>query len=410
MSRRCWGHVRGPPPPWRILIQTATVNHTQAVKQTLLQEVPTPTLYHDLKTKVMMLSAIRHIKEDKFWDDFHKRTTEKGIPFKTSFELTYQCNLSCLHCYVPRSERIEAKSKKSAELSYEEIFSILDQLAEIGCFHLNLTGGEIFSRPDILRILEYAKKNGFYLILLTNATLITPQTADNLKDLSINQIDISTYGMTEDTYESITRVPGSFQRCFQGINLLHDRKIPICIKMTVMNLNVGEFNDVKGFAKKLKVPFRYSYLVHPKIDGSKEPLAFRLSPKQGIELEVQNQPNLFDEERNRREKKEVSSKRDGLFYCNAGRNSLAITPYGEMNLCLEYHFPQYDLRKGSLSEGWRELVNYVKSAKPGENYQCKNCELQEFCQWCPAEGWLNKGDRNACISYFKELARIRKNG
>jgi radical SAM protein with 4Fe4S-binding SPASM domain len=369
-----------------------------AVNNRLLQEVLTLGLHHDLKRKIMVPSDIGQIKEDKFWAHFYKRTAEKGVPFKASFELTLHCNLSCCHCYVTPNSSKE-------ELSYEEICSILDQLAEIGCFHLNLTGGEIFTRSDIFKILEYAKKKGFYLILLTNGTLITPEVTDCLKDLNINQVDISLYGMTEKTYESITQVSGSFQRCLQGINLLHDRKIPICIKMTVMNLNVGEFNDVKGFAKKLKVPFRWGYFIHPKIDGSKAPLEFRISPEEGVELERRNRPYLLEEEKNSRES---FSKRDGLFYCNAGRNSLAITPYGELNLCLEYHFPRYDLRKGSVPSGWRELVNYAKSAKPGKNYQCKNCELEEFCQWCPAEGWLNKGNRNACVPYFKELARIRK--
>ena len=345
-----------------------------------------------------MQSAIREIKEHKFWDHFYKRSAERRIPFEASFELTYHCNLSCCHCYV-----VPDSSKK--ELSYEEICPILDQLAEIGCFHLNLTGGESFTRADTLKILEYAKKKGFYPILLTNGTLITPEIADCLKDLSISQVDISLYGMSEDTYESITRVPGSFQRCLEGINLLHDRDVPIFLKMTVMNLNVGEFDDVKNLAKKLNVPFRYGYFIHPKIEGSKEPLSFRLSPKEGIELETRNQPYLLEEEKKSRES---FSKRDGLFYCNAGRNSLAITPYGEMNLCLEYHFPQYDLRKGSLSEGWEKLLNYVKSARPSKNYQCENCDLRESCQWCPAEGWLNKGDRNACVHYFKELAKIRK--
>lgn len=355
-----------------------------------------------------MLLNIKELKVNKFWADLYEKSAQKGIPLKASFELTHQCNLRCCHCYISRSERIEARSKKQEELSSSEVCSILDQLAEMGCFHLNFTGGELFTRPDLFKILTYAKKKGFYLILLTNGTLITPKVADCLKNLNINQVDISLYGMTKDTYESITQIPGSFQRCLRGINLLHDRNIPICIKMTVLDLNIGEFSQVKAFAKELAVRFQWGYFIHPKIDGSKEPLSFRLSPKQGIELEVKNQPSLFEEEKRSKKEKETSSKRDGLFYCNAGRNSFAITPYGEMNLCLEYRFPQYDLRKGSLSEGWKELVNYVKSAKPSKNYQCKNCELQEFCQWCPAEGWLNKGDRNACVPYFKELARIKR--
>lgn len=348
-----------------------------------------------------MSLSIKGICADKFWEHFYRKVDQRKIPFKASFELTYQCNLKCCHCYIPRRQRAE-------ELSYSEVCSILDQLAEMGCFHLDLTGGEIFTQTDILKILEYAKKKGFYLVLLTNGTLITPAIADCLKDLNINQIDVSFYGTTEKIHEAVTRVPGSLKRCLEGIRLLKKRKIPIVLKMTVMNPNIGEFDDVKSFAGKIKSRFRYDYLINPKINGSKEPLAFRLPPRQAIKLERKNQPHLFEEEQKSKEEKQTSPKRDGLFYCSAGRNSLAITPYGKLNLCLEYRLPRYDLRKGSLSEGWRELVNYVESAKPGENYRCNNCRLQEFCQWCPAVGLLEEGDRTACSPYYRQLALIRK--
>jgi radical SAM protein with 4Fe4S-binding SPASM domain len=367
-----------------------------------------------------MSLSIKRIGADEFWEHFYKKIDQRKIPFKASFELTYHCNLSCCHCYILQREKTttgrnpEQKSEKlrgqnSGELSYKEVCTILDQLAKMGCFHLNLTGGEIFTRADIIRILEYAKKTGFYLVLLTNGTLITPTIADCLKDLNIDQIDVSLYGITERIHEAVTRVPGSLKRCLQGIGLLRKRKIPVTLKMTVMNPNIREFDDVKSFARKIKSRFQYGYLINPKINGSKEPLAFRLSPRQAIELERKNQPYLFEEEQRSKEEKQTSPKRGGLFYCSAGRNSLAITPYGELNLCLEYRLPVYDLRKGSLSEGWRELVNYVESAKPGKNYRCNNCRLQKFCQWCPAVGLLEEGDRGACSSYYRELAKIRRN-
>lgn len=353
-----------------------------------------------------MAAGIKEINAEVALGNLYKKATSAKIPFRTNFELTYNCNLKCCHCYNPRS-------KKQDELSYSEICSILDQLSEIGCFHLNLTGGEIFTRQDIFKILKYAKKKGFYLVLLTNGTLITPEVADFLQALNPNLVDISLYGMKEETYQSITQIPGSFHRCLQGIRLLKERNVPICLKLTVMTLNINDFSEVKAFAEKLEVPFRYGWLIYPRIDGSKEPLTFRLTPEQVIELEVKNRPFLFEEEKNRKERK-LPSDKTSFFYCGASRNSLAITPYGELNLCLQYHFPQYDLRKGSVSEGWKELVDYVKSAKPGKNYQCGNCKLWEFCRRCPADGWLERGHRSVCLPYFKRLAKLRsermKNG
>ncbi|MBA7650017.1 putative mycofactocin radical SAM maturase MftC [subsurface metagenome] len=162
-----------------------------------------------------MKSGIKAIKTQEFWEGLYEKSAQEKIPLKASFELTYQCNLRCLHCYVPRRQKTQGQ-KTTEELSYSKVCSILDQLADLGCFHLNLTGGESLRRPDFFKILTYAKKKGFYTILLTNATLITPQVADNLADLNINQVDISLYGITPHTHEKITQIPGSFTRCLKG--------------------------------------------------------------------------------------------------------------------------------------------------------------------------------------------------
>ncbi|MCK4859877.1 MAG: radical SAM protein [Candidatus Omnitrophica bacterium] len=339
----------------------------------------------------------KEIKSRKFWKNFSEKTAEREIPFKLSFELTHNCNLSCRHCYIA------AENKK--ELFLQEICSILEQLADAGCFHINFTGGEIFIRSDILDILEFAKNKGFYIVLLTNAVLITPEIARRLKKIGINQVDISFYGTTKETYESITNVGGSFERCLKGINLLKENGIYVCLKAMAMNLNRNEISRVKEFAKNINVRFQYGYLLHSKIDGSKQPLCYRLPPEEIMELtEEMCVPRLHQSTvkvLDRDFKKE-------FFYCSAGRNSFAITPYGEMNLCLQYRFPKYDLRKGSVASGWRELTDYVKSALPSENYECDKCEFRQYCNWCPADGLLECGDRNACVPYLKEIARLRK--
>lgn len=339
------------------------------------------------------------IKAPEFWKRFYEKAAGEEVPFKASFELTHGCNLHCRHCYI-----VKRPDKK--ELGYEEICSILDQLSETGCFHLDLTGGEVFTRADTLNILSYAKTKGFYVILLTNATLITPEIADYLKEMNINQIEISLYGATAKTYEAITRTPGSFSRCLEGINLLRQRKINIMLKMPVMTLNIEEVGGVRRLAERLGIYFRYGWYIHPRLDGSREPLSFRISPEEVLRLE-KNSGLHMDNKEVKFVKEKTFPRNDSLFYCDAGRNSLAITPYGEMNLCLESCFPGYDLRGGDLASKWRELVAFVKSAKPDNNYQCNACHVRDYCSWCPAEGRLYNKDMNACVPYLKQLAELR---
>ena len=224
------------------------------------------------------MSTVRsdHIQ---FWQDFSEKTIQKKIPFKVDFELTYGCNLSCCHCYVA------ADSGKN-EMTLREIYSILDQLASENCFYINFTGGEIFTRPDIFDILDYAKKKGFCITLLTNATLITPKAADRLKEIGIHSAEITLYGITEKIHENITGTAGSFRRCLDGIDMLRERKIQVCLKTVVMNMNADEVIGIRAFAEERNLHFQYSWHLHARNDGNCEPLRYRLSPERVMELSL----------------------------------------------------------------------------------------------------------------------------
>lgn len=94
---------------------------------------------------------------NSFWQQIHKSAKEKSFPLRVMFELTYRCNFKCKHCYVPPIYR------KKGELATRDIFSIIDQLKDMGCLYLGFTGGEPFVRKDILDILWYVKKAVFRL-------------------------------------------------------------------------------------------------------------------------------------------------------------------------------------------------------------------------------------------------------
>ena len=75
-----------------------------------------------------------------------------------------------------------------------------------------------------------------------------------------------------------------------------------------------------------------------------------------------------------------------------------------MNLCVTTPFPKYSLKAGSLKEGWNVLVDFVKNFHPSEKYECPTCELSPFCSQGSMDAFLNTGDFNPCLPYFKETA------
>ena len=114
---------------------------------------------------------------------------------------------------------------REKELSTEEIKNILKEAASLGCLKVRFTGGEPLLREDFEELYLFARKLGFKVLLFTNATLITPQIAELFVRIPpLEKIEISIYGMKRKSYEAVTRVTGSFDAAWQGINLLLEKK------------------------------------------------------------------------------------------------------------------------------------------------------------------------------------------
>jgi len=154
---------------------------------------------------------IPEISLAQFGERLYNNAVAKRIPITGSFELTFRCNLSCAHCYCNLPPNDQDTIEK--ELSTEEVFNILDQIAEAGCLWLLITGGEPLLRPDFFEVYTYAKKKGFIITLFTNGTLITPEIADYLVQWPPFKVEITLYGVTSETHESVTGIPGSFKLC-----------------------------------------------------------------------------------------------------------------------------------------------------------------------------------------------------
>ena len=189
----------------------------------------------------------------EFSESLHRRVGNQHIPITGSFEVTLRCNLRCQHCYIPGERR---RSRKEPELNLEEMQRILDEITDAGCLWLLLTGGEPLLRRDFLDIYTYAKRKGLLLTLFTNGTLVTRRIADYLADWRPFKIEITLYGATQETYERVTGIPGSYARCRRGIDLLLERKLPLSLKTMVMTLNHAELDQMKALAASLGVQFR----------------------------------------------------------------------------------------------------------------------------------------------------------
>ncbi|MGH9756205.1 MAG: radical SAM protein, partial [Candidatus Acidiferrales bacterium] len=173
----------------------------------------------------------------------HERYFGQRAPVEVSIEVTRRCPLECRHCYnnLPMSD----SAARSAEMTLDEYRRLLDELAEAGCLWVLFTGGEIFARRDFLEIYSYAKSKGFLITLFTNGTMVTSRVADFLADWRPFAIEITMYGATRETYEALTRIPGSYDRCMRGIRLLRERHLPLKLKTVPTSINRHEVFEMQ---------------------------------------------------------------------------------------------------------------------------------------------------------------------
>ena len=352
----------------------------------------------------MSYSLVPKMSYARFTERLQPHVETERIPFFGSLELTFRCNLRCVHCYcnVPVNDAHAVQK----ELKTEEILRILDEVAEAGCFWLLLTGGEALLRKDFLDIYTYAKKKGFITTLFTNGTLLTPEIADYLAEWPPFSVEMTLYGATQATHDRITRVPGSFDRCKRGIELLLERHIPLALKTMVTTLNCEELPEIKAYAEALGVRFRFDPLLNPRLDGSKEPCRFRLSPQEVLKLDLADEKRAKEwQDFCQRAIRPFES--DHLFVCGAGVSTFHIDPYGSMSPCEMARFQSFDLRWGTFREGWQSFVSDFLNLRTPKDYPCSRCELISVCNQCPGWAWLENGRLREPVEYLCQIAHLR---
>src|SRR5581483_8666504 len=301
-------------------------------------------------------------------------------------------------------------SARRREMSLDDHKRVLDELSDMGCLWLLYTGGEIFARHDFLDIYTYAKQKGFLITLFTNGTMITERIADYLKELPPFSIEITLYGGTKETYEALTGIPGSYEKCFRGIKLLLDRNLPLKLKTVAVSLNVHEIALMKSISEELGLEFKFDSMINPRIDCSSSPLAVRLSPAEIVALDLDDPERVAEWRRLAVDCAPVPPQTDAdaqVYSCGGGVNSWAIDPYGNLTICVLSHVDEYNVRTGTFSEGWEKFLRSVRAKKASRITKCTRCALRSLCGQCAANGELEAGDAETPVDFLCQTAHLR---
>ncbi len=338
-------------------------------------------------------------------DELNQKATALGVPLSAQVDITWRCNENCVHCYLDHHGR--------GEMNTAEIKDAIRQLAESGTLFVSISGGEPLLRRDCFEILEYARTLRFNVKLKTNAVLIGPGEAERLRQLGIEQIQISIYSHRAEVHDGITKLPGSLNRSLAAIHHLKSQGLKVSISNLLMQQNFTDAKAVHGLAQELGVGFVVDPTVTPKLNG--DPSIVKLGiPGSALE-------EVFRTEEFVGNVREFCTPRatvdDAVLDdrpCSAGHTSCYVSPFGDVYPCVQFPLPCGNLRKQSFREIWRESAAMVRvrSIVTRDLPTCSKCTHVAYCTRCPGLAYMEGdmlGPSSAdCTKSFARTKQLRE--
>jgi MoaA/NifB/PqqE/SkfB family radical SAM enzyme len=364
-------------------------------------------------------------------------------------ELTERCNNDCIHCCInlPANDA----NARAREMTTAQVKDILHQAADLGCLRVRFTGGEPLLRPDFEELYLCARRLGIKVLLFTNARLITPHLADLFARIPPKvEIEITVYGLRAESYEAVTRAPGSFAQFWRGVNLLLERNAPFIVKQSLLPPNAHEIDEFEAWAKTIPwMNKRPSYAMNFDLRNRRDDAAknravaaMRLSPDETIAILARDADKYRASMAEFRAKKFMGVPGNKLFNCGAcsGRSG-CLDAYGRLQPCMGIRVPALTVdllnsndegekgRGGEREQGSRgaeesrrsnhptnklanALANFphlreLRATNPEYLRRCAQCFLKGLCEQCPAKSWAESGTLDTPVEYLCEVAHAQ---
>ncbi len=329
-------------------------------------------------------------------DRLYRKARERRIPLSGSLELTWRCNLRCVHCFQ------DSQRDRFEEMSTDEWKRLIDEMARAGCLRLTLTGGEPLVRADFREIYEHAHARGFLITLFTNGALLREEHLELLAERPPRAIEVTLYGASAARYEEVSGCGAAFEPVMSATRALAKRGLPLTLKTVVTRQLAGEFASIRGVAEELGVGFRWDSTVVPRLDGDKAPLAWRLGPQQSLLLERAALGSASER------CPQGAARGEELLTCAATRTAFNVGPDGSLTGCVLLRQPAFSAREFGFFEAWERLGEVSLLRRSAVAGTCGSCDLWAYCRCCPAVSNLEQGSPEAPVEYHCRLAAMRQ--
>ncbi len=171
-------------------------------------------------------------------------------PLYVKIKLVWTCNLRCGMCHHWRWQR-------QAPLALDRLKSAIDELAELGCRKIHLSGGEPTIHPHLGPLIHHINQHNIRVTMTTNATLITRPKAEMLAEAGLRGVNVSIDSPDPHLHDRIRGVKGAWKRAVKGLKVLRKemKKGKVRINTVVGRLNYNSLLALPDLAADWGVDF-----------------------------------------------------------------------------------------------------------------------------------------------------------
>ncbi len=335
---------------------------------------------------------------------------KKYIPRLIAWEVTRSCELNCVHC------RAAARfGPYSNELSTEEIFKTMENIASFAKPIIIITGGDPMMRADVFDVAKYGTELGLRMVMAPCGRMITDETVEKMIDSGIRRISISIDGATAESHDNFRRVNGAFDDAIKAMDVAKRNGLEFQVNTTVTKQNVHELEQILELAINAGAVAFDTFLLVPTGRG-KELADQEISPEKYEEVlnwiyeRKQDSPIQFKptcaphfyrilRQREKEKGKAVTPQTHGLDAmtkgCMGGQSFAFISHTGKVQICGFMDVECGDIRKENYNfqHIWETSPVFLQM-RDLDNYhgRCGYCEYRKVCGGCRARAYATTGD------------------
>lgn len=306
---------------------------------------------------------------------------QRGLasPICLTWELTYACNLACVHCLSSSGRR------DPGELTTAECRAVIDELERMQVFYVNIGGGEPTVRPDFWELVDYAVSHHVGVKFSTNGVKITPEIAGRLAASDYVDVQISLDGATAGVNDPI-RGQGSHAVALRAIRNLADAGFRgFKISVVVTRANAGQLDAFKQIADDHGAQLR---LTRFRPSGRGADVWRELRPTAGQQRQLYDWLTAQGDDVLTGDSffhlSAYGSALPGLGMCGAGRVVCLIDPVGDVYACpfaIHDEFLAGNVRSpGGFAGVWRESELLARLREPASGGACESCAAFDSCR------------------------------